>query len=106
MAHYCFPVVVFHGWGGRASEQVVVYHIQNVVAVNTSRKHGKKEPQSFVHCGSFDHPDMQSLNDYKFFSFLFYDCNLEILGACNTPLVRYFQDLSRGIFKASKLLEL
>jgi hypothetical protein len=27
----------------------------------------KKEPQSFVHCGSFDHPDLQSLNDYKFF---------------------------------------
>jgi hypothetical protein len=31
----------------------------------TSRKHGKKEPQSFVHCGSFDHPDLHSLNDYK-----------------------------------------
>jgi len=24
----------------------------------TSRKHGKKEPQSFVHCGSFDHLDL------------------------------------------------
>ena len=24
-------------------------------AHNTSRKHGKKEPQSFSHCGSFDH---------------------------------------------------
>ena len=28
----------------------------------TSRKYGKKEPQSFSHCGSFDHPGMQSLN--------------------------------------------
>jgi hypothetical protein len=37
---------------------------------NTSRKHGKKEPQSFVHCGSFDHPDMHLLNDYKFVTFV------------------------------------
>jgi hypothetical protein len=37
--------------------------------VFTSRKHDKKkkwEPFSFVHCGSFDHPDMHSLNEYKF----------------------------------------
>jgi hypothetical protein len=31
----------------------------------TSRKHGKKEPQSFFHCGSFDHPDMQSLKNFR-----------------------------------------
>jgi hypothetical protein len=37
----------------------------------TSRKHGKKELQSFVHCGSFDHPDLHLLNDYNFF-FLVY----------------------------------
>jgi hypothetical protein len=29
----------------------------------------KKELQSFVHCGSFDHLDMHSLNDYKFVLF-------------------------------------
>jgi hypothetical protein len=29
--------------------------------LNTSRKHCKKEPQSFFHCGSFDHLDLQSL---------------------------------------------
>jgi hypothetical protein len=34
-----------------------------------SRKHGKKEPQSFVHCSSFDHPVLHSLNDYKFVIF-------------------------------------
>jgi hypothetical protein len=55
----------------------------------TSRKHGKKEPQSFSHCGSFDHPDPQLINDCRFF-FWFYNCNFENLGASNTPLERYF----------------
>jgi len=32
----------------------------------TSRKHGKKEPQSFSHYGFFDHPNMQSLNNCRF----------------------------------------
>jgi hypothetical protein len=40
------------------------------------------------------------------FSFWFYDCNFELLGACNTPLERYFQDLSNGILKAPKFLKL
>ena len=31
----------------------------------TSRKHGQKEPQSVSHCGSFDHRNLQSLNDCK-----------------------------------------
>jgi hypothetical protein len=39
---------------------------QNLTKQCTSRKHGKKELQSFVHCGSFDHPDLQSLNDCTF----------------------------------------
>ena len=43
----------------------------------SSGKHGKKEPQSFVHCGSFDHPDMHSLNDYKF---VFLGLPTEVLG--------------------------
>jgi hypothetical protein len=33
----------------------------------TSRKHGNKEPQLFFHCGSFDHPDLQSLNECIYF---------------------------------------
>jgi hypothetical protein len=37
--------------------------------------------------------------------FWFYDWNFEILGACNTPLERYFQDLSSGILKAPKFLK-
>jgi hypothetical protein len=40
------------------------------------------------------------------FSLLVYDCKIKILGACNTPLERYFQDLSSGILKASKFLKL
>jgi hypothetical protein len=40
------------------------------------------------------------------FSFLFYNCNFKILGACNTPLERYFQNLSSGILKAPKFLKL
>ena len=70
----------------------------------SSRKHGKKEPQSFVHCGSFDEFDLQSLNDCMFF--LFYDCNFIILGAYNIPLKRCFQDLSNGISKAAEFLKL
>ena len=31
----------------------------------TRRKHGKREPQLFSNCDSFDHPDLQSSNDYK-----------------------------------------
>jgi hypothetical protein len=34
--------------------------------VNNSRKHGKKEPQLFFHCGSFDDLDLQSLNECRF----------------------------------------
>jgi hypothetical protein len=32
----------------------------------TSRKRDKKELQPFFHCGLFDHPDLQSLNNCKF----------------------------------------
>ena len=42
-----------------------------LAATITSTKHGKKEPQSFSHCGSFDHPDLQSVNDCKFVFFGF-----------------------------------
>jgi hypothetical protein len=33
--------------------------------VGTSRKHSIKEPQLFSHRGSFDHPDLQSLNECR-----------------------------------------
>jgi len=64
----------------------------------------KKEPQLFVHCGSFDHPNLQSQNDYKIFFFLL-RLQFKVLGAYNTPLERYSQDLSNGISKASKFLK-
>jgi hypothetical protein len=37
--------------------------------------------------------------------FGFYDYNFKNLGAFNTPLERYFQDLPSGILKASKFLK-
>jgi len=36
----------------------------------TSRKRYEKEPQLFIHSGSFDHPDLHLLNDYKFVVFV------------------------------------
>ena len=77
------------------------YRDSTIVIIHyCSRKHGKKEMQSFSHYGSFDHPDMQSLKNCRFI-FCFYTCNFEILGACNTPLERYFQ----GIIKKPKFLK-
>jgi hypothetical protein len=40
----------------------------NVVGL-TSKKLCEKESQSFSHCGSFDDPDLQLLNDYTFLFF-------------------------------------
>jgi len=76
-----------------------------VGTIVTSRKYGKKEPQSFLHGGFFDHPDLQSLNNCRFVLW-FYNCNFEIMGACNTPPQRYFQDLSSGILKAPQILKI
>jgi hypothetical protein len=36
------------------------------VALLTSRKHGKKELQSFSHCDFLDHPELQTLNECIF----------------------------------------
>jgi hypothetical protein len=52
----------------------------------TSRKHGKKESQSFVHCSSFDHLDLQSLNDCKFF---FFGLPTEFLGIWGLLIYRW-----------------
>ena len=40
----------------------------------------KKEPKSFSHCGSFDHPDLQSHKDYTKNIFHFSTANLNVLG--------------------------
>jgi hypothetical protein len=39
---------------------------RRMVCPHTSRKHGKKEPQSFSHCIFFYQHDLQSLNECKF----------------------------------------
>ena len=74
------------------------------VSTCTSREHGTKEPQLFSHCSSFDHPDLQSLNN-NIFVFLVLRLQIEILVACNAPLERYFQDLYRSLLKDPKFLK-
>jgi hypothetical protein len=68
-----------------------------------SRNLCKKEPQLLSHCDSFDQPDLQSLNNYKFFFFVlrlqFLKCE-----ACNIQLERYFQNLFNGILHTPKFL--
>ena len=70
---------------------------------NISTKRCEKKLQSLSHCGSFDHPDLHSLNNCIFK--IFCSCNFKILEACNTPFERYFQDLSNDILKAPKFLK-
>jgi hypothetical protein len=57
----------------------------NLVIVDTSRKHCKKEPQLFSHCGSFVHLDLQSLKESVFIIF-YATVILKFLGACDTVL--------------------
>ena len=54
-----------------------------VAVANTSRKHGKKEPQSF------DHPDLQSLNDCKCFFFVLTEWSFREFGAFYILLERF-----------------
>ena len=56
---------------------------------HTSWKHGKKEPQSFFHCGSFDHHALRSLNNYKY---VFLDLPTDTLGILGLVIYR-----SKGI---------
>ena len=42
-----------------------------------------------INHGSFDHLDMQSLNNYRFF-FSFCNCTFKHFTACNTPLKKHF----------------
>jgi hypothetical protein len=53
--------------------------------IYTSRKHCEKESQSFFHCGFFDHPDVQLLNDYKF---VFFGLPAKILGILGLLIYR------------------
>ena len=52
----------------------------------TSRKHGEKEPQSFSHCGSFDHHALQSLNNCRF---VFLDLPTDTLGILGLVIYRW-----------------
>ena len=68
-------------------------------------KHGEKDPQSFFHCDSFDHPSLHSLKEYKKNVFHFCDCKIRWFGTCDILLERYFQDFSNGIIQAPKYLK-
>jgi hypothetical protein len=59
----------------------------------------QKKTATIFHCGPYDHLDLQSLDNY-IFPFPFCNCNFWNLGACNTLLERYFQDISNGILQA------
>ena len=48
------------------NETHITLRLNLVTTLLTSREHCKRELQSFSHCGSFDHPDLQSLNDCIF----------------------------------------
>ena len=65
----------------------------------------KKEPQSFSHCGSFDHPDLQSLNEC-IFVFWFTSSNFKNLGTFNIPLERSRNYLSNGVLHAPRISKL
>ena len=56
----------------------------------TQQKHLKnmanKEPQSFSHCGSFDHHALQSLNNYRF---VFLDLPTNTLGILGLVIYRW-----------------
>ncbi len=52
----------------------------------SSRKHGKKEPQLFSHCSSFDHHALQSLNNCRF---VFLDLPTDTLGILGLVIYRW-----------------
>ena len=64
-----------------------------------------KKTASEIGYGSFDKPNMQLLNNYIIFLFLFATRSFRHSTACNILLVRYFQDLSNGILHVPKLLK-
>ena len=86
----------------------MIYNLTSIMSPlsieHLRRKHGEKEPQSFSHWCSFDHPGLQSQNDYKV-CFSFCECKIESYRACDIPLERYSQDLSNDILQAPKYLK-
>ena len=66
--------------------------------------YAEKKSQLFFHCGSFDHHDLQSLNDYMAFSFPFFDYSMEFSGRLVHRCKGVFQGLSNNILQAPKFL--
>ena len=72
--------------------------------IYTSRKHGKKESQSFSHYGSFDHHAMQSLNNYRLVFIDLPNGTLSNLGLIIYRWKDLEKYLSKGISHAPKHL--
>ena len=79
----------------------LVYQTLNIL-FSVVKKLCRKDPQLFSHRGSFDHLDLQSLNDYNFYFLFFHFATvlLERVGTYNIPLERYCQELSNGMLQA------
>ena len=75
-----FPILVAHPFSFNYVECLVADGCTSEDAC-TSRKPCQKESQSLSHCGSFDHPDLQSLNDYNFFCFVL-RLQFSVFGGC------------------------
>jgi hypothetical protein len=80
--------------------------IRNYNGITLVEKIAKRNRSRFPVAVLFDHPDLQSLNDCKFFFLCFTTVILKVWGARNTLLERCFQDLFSSILNASKFLKL
>jgi hypothetical protein len=68
----------------------------------TSRKHCKKYRSCFFYCGSFDHPDLQSLKRLHIVLFDLPIENFKNWEAFNIPLERSWKYLSSGVLHVQK----
>ena len=79
--------------------ELLIINIPNTkYPIQYSRKLCKRKPQLLPHCGSFDLFDLQWLNKYRVF-FLYFENVFNKIRACNIPLDRHFQDLSKSILQ-------
>ena len=73
---HLFVCVPSKAWGFQSKELSDNGCKLELLVSQHQQKTMRKKPQSFSHCGSFDHPDLQSLNNY----------NLKKIQACNILL--------------------
>ena len=85
---------------------VFIFSVSNTeYPIQCSIKLCRRTSQLFSHGGSFDHLDLQSLNDYKMFFFHFANVSFISYETCNTPLERYFQEFEAPKFQNFELVD-